>query len=290
MKDQPFRPLSRDIPGQKLDYPAKQSDMDPPPADDLRFYRPAAKLRGKRALITGGDSGIGRSVAIAFAKEGADVAIVYNVNDADALRTKELVEREGKKCALLKGDVRSKETCESFVLACVSELGGLDILVNNAHYQMAHGPFAEIGEDELRRHFDTNILAYMFMAQAALPHLEPGSAIINTGSIVGLVGIQLLIPYAATKAAVHGFTKSLALHLGSAGIRVNAVVPGPVWTPNIPATMPVEEVKNFGHEVALKRPGQPEELAPVYVFLAGDDASFVTGALYEVTGGRLSPG
>ncbi|RYZ99576.1 MAG: SDR family NAD(P)-dependent oxidoreductase, partial [Proteobacteria bacterium] len=221
MSDQPFRPMAKDIPGQKLPYPAKQSEMNPPPADELRFYKAAGKLTGKRALITGGDSGIGRCVALAFAKEGADVAIVYNVNDEDAIRTRELVEAEGRRCLLLKGDVRAKTDCERFVATTRAELGGLNILVNNAHYQMAHGPFAEIPEDDLRRHFDTNILGYMFMAQAALPHLKSGDTIINTGSIVGLVGLDILIPYTATKAATHAFTKSLALHLGDQNIRVN---------------------------------------------------------------------
>ncbi|RYZ98389.1 MAG: SDR family NAD(P)-dependent oxidoreductase, partial [Proteobacteria bacterium] len=172
MTDKPFRPLAKDIPGQKLPYPAKQSEMTPPPADDLRFYKAAGKLAGKKALITGGDSGIGRSVALGYAKEGADVAIVYNVNDDDANRTRELVEAEGRRCLLLKGDVCAKKDCEHFVATTCAELGGLNILVNNAHYQMAHGPFAEVPEEDLRRHFDTNILGYMFMAQAALPHLK----------------------------------------------------------------------------------------------------------------------
>jgi len=170
----------------------------------------------------------------------------------------------------------------------VDELGGLNILVNNAAYQMAQQKFADISEEQFRRTFETNIFGYFHMAQAALPHLAKGDAIINTGSIVGLVGNPMLVDYCATKGAIHAFTKSLALNLGEQGIRVNAVVPGPVWTPNIPATMPIEEVENFGHEVALARPGQPEELAPAYVFLASNDGSFVTGSLLEVTGGKLS--
>jgi NAD(P)-dependent dehydrogenase (short-subunit alcohol dehydrogenase family) len=172
----------------------------------------------------------------------------------------------------------------------VDAFGGLNILVNNAHYQMAQENFEDLTEEQLRRSVETNILGYFFMAQAALPHLAEGDAIINTGSIVGLTGLGILVDYTATKAAAHAFTKSLALNLGKRGIRVNAVVPGPVWTPNIPATMPASEIENFGHEVALGRPGQPEELAPAYVLLASSDGSFMTGALVEVTGGRLSPG
>ncbi|HXH31918.1 MAG TPA: SDR family oxidoreductase [Bacteriovoracaceae bacterium] len=284
------RPLAKDIHGQKLPYPAKQSEMVPRPADEMKFYKAANKLEGKIALITGADSGIGRSVAVAYAMEGADLAIVYNVNDEDALRTKELVESHGRSCLLIKGDVRTMEGCKSFVQKTIEQYGQLDILVNNAAYQKSHAHFKDVTEEEIRRTFETNIFGYMFMAQSALPYLKKGSCIINTGSIVGLVGLGILVPYTATKAAIHAFTKSLALNLGEEGIRVNCVVPGPIWTPNIPATMPIEEVENFGHEVALKRPGQPEEVAPVYVFLASLDSSFVTGALYEVTGGRLSPG
>jgi len=172
----------------------------------------------------------------------------------------------------------------------VETFGALNILVNNAAYQQAHHKFEDLSEEQFRRTFETNIFGYFYMAQAALPHLSKGDAIVNTGSIVGLVGNPLLIDYTATKGAIHAFTKSLALALGERGIRVNAVIPGPVWTPNIPATMPIEEVENFGHEVALGRPGQPEELAPAYVFLASSDGSFVTGSLVEVTGGKLSSG
>ena len=275
---------------QKLPYPAKQSDMDQAPASDLSSYRPAAKLQGKVALITGADSGIGRAVAIAFAMEGANVAIVYNENDGDAHDTRDLVEAKGQSCEVIRCDVRSSEQCRQAVQRTVSRFGGLDILVNNAAYQMAHEDFASISEDDIRRTFETNIYGYIFMAQAALKHLKDGAAIINTGSIVGLVGNPILVPYCATKGAIHAFTKALALNLGKRNIRVNAVVPGPVWTPAIPATMPQSEVKHFGHEVALARPGQPEELAPAYVLLASSDGSFMTGSLVEVTGGKMSGG
>ena len=281
-------PKSEDIPGQKLPYPAKQSEMNPQPDSDLSNYSAAGKLTGKVALITGGDSGIGRAVAIAFGMEGAAVAILYNENDEDAETTRHMVEAKGKRCLVIKADVRSAEACRAAVRQTVDELGGLNILVNNAAYQMAQQKFADISEEQFRRTFETNIFGYFHMAQAALPHLAKGDAIINTGSIVGLVGNPMLVDYCATKGAIHAFTKSLALNLGEQGIRVNAVVPGPVWTPNIPATMPIEEVENFGHEVALKRPGQPEELAPAYVLLASSDGSFMTGSLVEVTGGKLS--
>ena len=282
------RPTPEEIPAQKLPYPAKQSDMKLQPQSDLSEYRPAAKLAGKVALITGGDSGIGRAVAIAFAMEGANVAIVYNVNGSDAEETRRLVEAKGQRCLVIKADVRTSDACRAAVQRTVTELGALDVLVNNAAYQVAHERFEDVTEEELKRTFETNIYAYFFLAQAALPHLRAGSAIINTGSIIGLVGHKLLVPYTATKGAIHAFTKSLALNLGERQIRVNCVVPGPVWTPNIPGTMPKEDVVTFGHEVALGRPGQPEELAPIYVLLACNDSSFMTGSLLEVTGGKLS--
>jgi NAD(P)-dependent dehydrogenase (short-subunit alcohol dehydrogenase family) len=224
--------------------------------------------------------------------EGADVAVVYHENDEDADETRRLVEAKGRRCLLLKSDVRSRSLCVDAVERTVETLGGLNVLVNNAHYQMVEERFEDLTEERIRRTVETNILGYFFMAQAALPHLSEGDAIINTGSIVGLTGHELLLDYTVTKAAAHAFTKSLALQLGKrgTGIRVNAVVPGPVWTPNIPGTMPKSEVENFGHEVALGRPGQPEELAPAFVLLASSDGSFMTGALVEVTGGRLSPG
>ena len=282
------RPGSSEFRAQTLPYPARQSDMDRQPDSDLSSYRAAEKLAGKVALITGADSGIGRAVAIAFAMEGAKVAIVYNFNDGDAETTRRLVEARGGECLVLKHDVRSSDQCRAAVAATVERFGGLNILVNNAAFQHVAKRFEDLTEDNLRRTFETNIFGYFFMAQAALPHLTAGDAIVNTGSIVGLTGLAILIDYTASKGAIHAFTKSLALNLGERGIRVNCVVPGPVWTPNIPGTMPPEEVENFGHEVALSRPGQPEELAPAYVLLASSDGSFMTGALVEVTGGRLS--
>jgi len=281
------RPKAKDIKGQKLPYPASQEDMNQAPQSDLANYRAAGKLEGKVALITGGDSGIGRAVAIAYAMEGAAVAILYNENDADAEETKSMVEAKGGQCLVIKGDVRKAASCQSAVARTVKKFGSLNVLVNNAHFQMAQKKFEELTEAQFRRTLETNVIGYFLMVQSALPHLESGDAIINTGSIVGLSGHPILVDYCSSKGAVHAFTRSLALYLGERDIHVNCVVPGPVWTPNIPATMPIEEVRNFGHEVALKRPGQPEELAPVYVMLASSDGSFMTGALVEVTGGRL---
>ena len=288
MEEQKQRIKASEIKGQKLPYPAKQSDMKLQPDSDLSHYKPAGKLLDKVAIITGGDSGIGRAVAIAFAMEGADVAIVYNVNNSDAEETKRMAEAKGRKCLLLKADVRSRQACFDAVDQTVKTFGKLNILINNAAFQHTEEKLEAITEENLRRTFETNIFGYFFMAQAALPHLQSGDAIVNTGSIVGLTGHPILLDYTATKGAIHAFTKSLALQLGKRNIRVNAVIPGPVWTPNIPGTMPMEEVENFGHEVALERPGQPEELAPAYVLLASADGSFITGSLIEVTGGRLS--
>ena len=284
------RPTAKDMKAaaQKLPYPAKQSDMRLQPDSDLANYKAAGKLKDKIAIITGADSGIGRAVAIAFAKEGAHVAAVFNENVEDAEKTKQLVEQEKRKCLLLQMDVRDPEQCRQAVRRTLAELGGLNILVNNAAFQMSQEKFEDIPEEQIRRTFDTNILGYIWMAQAAIPHLQHDDCIINTGSIVGITGIPILVDYAASKAGIHALTKSLALYLGERGIRVNCVVPGPVWTPNIPGTMPRAEIAKFGHEVALRRPGQPEELAPAYVLLASQDGSFMTGSLVHVTGGKLS--
>jgi NAD(P)-dependent dehydrogenase (short-subunit alcohol dehydrogenase family) len=283
-----YRPKASEIKGQKLPYPAKQSDMQQAPDSNLSNYLPANKLLGKVAIITGGDSGIGRAVTVAFSMEGADVAILYNENDEDAQETKKMAEAKGRKCLVIKADVRSRKACLDAVEQTVQTFGKLNILINNAAFQKTEERLEDITEENLRRTFETNIFGYFFMAQAALPHLHAGDAIVNTGSIVGLTGHPILVDYTSTKGAIHAFTKSLALQLGKRNIRVNAVIPGPVWTPNIPGTMPMEEVENFGYEVALGRPGQPEELAPAYVLLASSDGSFMTGSLIEITGGRLS--
>ena len=234
------RPTAAEIEGEKLPYPASQEDMKQAPQSDLSNYRAADKLKDKVALITGGDSGIGRAVAIAFAMEGADVAILYNVNDSDAEVTKSAVEKQGRRCLTIKGDVRDAQSCRDAVEQTVNELGGLNILVNNAHFQMAQPTFDDLSEEQFRRTVETNIFGYFYMAKAACKYLQGGDCIINTGSIVGLSGHPMLIDYTMTKAAAHAMTKSLALALGEKNIRVNCVVPGPVWTPNIPGTMPID--------------------------------------------------
>lgn len=290
MQTKEHRPTPDQIPGQQLDYPASQEDMTPKPDSDLSNYRPADKLKGKVALITGGDSGIGRAVAIAYSLEGADVAILYNVHDDDASVTEAEVNKRGQKCLKIKADVRDPKACQDAVQQTVKTFGKLNILVNNAAYQMVQESFEDVTEEQFRRTMETNVFGYFYMVKAALPHLHDGDAIINTGSIVGKIGKGFLVDYATSKGAVHTFTKALALNLAERNIRVNAVVPGPVWTPNIPATMPAKMVEGFDTDVAMKRSGQPEELAPAYVFLAAQDSSFVTGALLDVTGGQTSSG
>jgi NAD(P)-dependent dehydrogenase (short-subunit alcohol dehydrogenase family) len=285
-----FRPEPEEIPALGLEYPASQREMNPQPDSDLSNYSPAGKLSGKVALITGGDSGIGRAVAIAYAMEGANVAIVYHSHDEDASDTRAAVEELGAKCLTIKSDVRDPISCRSAVEHTVVELGQLDILVNNAAYQMTQEKFEDLSEEQFRLTIETNVYGNFFMAKAAINYLESGSVIINTGSIVGKVGKKSLIDYAASKGAIHAFTKALALNLADRHIRVNAVVPGPVWTPLIPATLPPDKVDKFGTNSALKRPAQPEEVAPAYVFLATADSSFITGALLDVTGGQMTAG
>ena len=283
------RPTPDHIPEQQLEYPASQRDMTPQPDSDLSNYSPANKLTGKVALITGGDSGIGRAVAIAYAMEGAEVAIIYHANETDAQDTKKMVkEIGGKDCLVIQADVRNYEDCEQAVGQVVERFGKLNILINNAAYQMVQKKFEDITLEQFRRTMETNVFGYFHMVKAAISHLKEGDIIINTGSVVGKMGKGMLVDYSASKGAVHTFTKSLALNLGDRGIRVNSVVPGPVWTPNIPATMPVEKVGNYDTDGIIKRAAQPEELAPAFVFLGSSDSSFVTGALYDVTGGQLS--
>ncbi len=283
-----FRPTAAQIPAQKLSYPASQEDMIPQPDSDLSNYKPANKLQGKVALITGGDSGIGRAVAIAYAMEGADVAILYNEHDDDAQVTKSKVEEKGRQCLNIKADVRDSEQCKQAVAQTIEKFGYLNILVNNAAYQMVQFQIEDITEEQFRRTLETNIFGYFYMLKAALPHLKEGDVIINTSSILGLIGKEFLIDYSTSKGAVNAFTKALAQNLAARKIRVNAVAPGPVWTPGIPATMTPEQVDNFGNDVAMKRAAQPEELAPTYVYFASEDSSFTTGAILEVTGGQVS--
>jgi NAD(P)-dependent dehydrogenase (short-subunit alcohol dehydrogenase family) len=283
-----FRPTADRIPAQTLEYPASQEAMNPQPDSDLSNYKPAQKLQGKVAVITGGDSGIGRAVAIAYAMEGADVAILYNVHDDDASVTKSKVEEKGQHCLTIKADVRDSAQCQQAVAQTIEQFGHLDILVNNAAYQMVQFELEDLSDEQFRLTMETNIFGYFYMLKAALPHLKAGSAIINTSSILGLIGKEFLIDYSASKGAINAFTKALAQNLAKRKIRVNAVAPGPVWTPNIPATMNPEQVDNFDNDNAMKRAAQPEELAPTYVYFASEDSSFVTGAILEVTGGQVS--
>lgn len=260
--------------------------MDPVPDCGENSYAGSGKLTGKSAVITGGDSGIGRAVAIAFAREGADVLLAYLNEDEDARDTARHVEGAGRKCVLVPGDLSDPAHCRAVVDRAVSEFGRIDVLVNNAAFQMTHESLEEISDEEWDHTFRLNVGAYFYLAKAALPHMGSGSSIIGSSSVNSDSPNPTLAPYAATKAAIANLSASLAQMLGPKGIRVNSVAPGPVWTPLIPATMPPEKVKSFGDDVPLGRAGQPAELAPVYVLLASDDASYVSGARVAVTGGR----
>jgi len=273
-------------PPQQQDVPGVQSKMTPKPDCGEESYRGSGQLTGKVAVITGGDSGIGRAVAIAYAREGADVLISYLNEDSDAAEVKELVEAAGRKAVLVSGDVSNPQHCRDIIATAVRELGGVDVLVNNAAFQMTHETLEEVPDEEWDYTFATNISAFFHLAKAAVPHLKPGSSIIGSSSVNSDMPSPSLAPYAATKAAIANFCASLAQMYGEKGIRVNSVAPGPIWTPLIPATMPEEQVESFGQQVPLGRAGQPAELAPVYVLLASDAGSYVSGARIAVTGGN----
>ena len=273
-------------PKQQQDPPGIQSAMDPVPDCGEDSYRGTGKLTGRAAIITGADSGIGRAVAIAFAREGADVLISYLSEDSDAQDVASYVEKAGRRAVLVRGDVSDPAHCREIVATAVREFGKVDVLVSNAAFQMSHESLDEIPDDEWGYTFRTNVEAMFHLCKAAVPHMAPGSSIIGSSSVNSDMPSPTLAPYAATKAAIANFTASLAQLLGEKGIRVNSVAPGPIWTPLIPATMPPEKVEQFGADVPLGRPGQPAELAPVYVLLASDDGSYVSGARIAVTGGR----
>jgi NAD(P)-dependent dehydrogenase (short-subunit alcohol dehydrogenase family) len=260
--------------------------MDPVPDCGEESYQGSGKLTGKATVITGGDSGIGRAVAIAFAREGADVLISYLEEDEDARDTARLVEEAGRRAVLVRGDLAQADHCRALVAKAVEEFGRVDVLVSNAAYQMTHETVEEVSDEEWRHTFDTNISAMFWLVKAALPHMSAGSSIIGSTSVNSDMPSPTLAPYAATKAAIANYTASLAQLLGPKGIRVNSVAPGPIWTPLIPSTMPPERVEKFGSDTPLGRPGQPAELAPVYVLLASDDGSYISGARVAVTGGR----
>jgi NAD(P)-dependent dehydrogenase (short-subunit alcohol dehydrogenase family) len=270
--------------------PGREHRMKPQPRAEDKKHRGSQKLRNKVALVTGGDSGIGRAVAIAFAKEGADVAIVYLEEHKDASETKRLVEENGRKCLLIAGDVGQEEFCRKAIEQTVSELGKVDILVNNAAEQHPQESIEKITEKQLERTFRTNIFSFFFMIKAAMKHLKKGAAIINTTSVTAYKGSAHLLDYSATKGAITAFTRSLSQALADKAIRVNGVAPGPIWTPLIPSTFPAKEVETFGSDVPLGRPGQPEEIAPSFVFLASDASSYMTGQILHPNGGTVVNG
>jgi NAD(P)-dependent dehydrogenase (short-subunit alcohol dehydrogenase family) len=270
--------------------PGREHKMKPRPQAKDEKHRGSQKLRNKVAIVTGGDSGIGRAVAIAFAKEGADVAVVYLEEHKDASETKGLVEENGRKCLLIAGDVGQEGFCRKAVEQTVSELGKVDILVNNAAEQHPQESIEKITEKQLERTFRTNIFSFFFMIKAAMKHLKKGAAIINTTSVTAYKGSAHLLDYSATKGAITAFTRSLSQALADKAIRANGVAPGPIWTPLIPSTFPAKEVETFGSDVPLGRPGQPEEIAPSFVFLASDDSSYMTGQILHPNGGTVVNG
>lgn len=275
----PFEPQQQAVPG-------TQSKMNPLPDCGETSYKGSGRMANKVALITGGDSGIGRAVAIAYAREGADVVISYLDEHEDAKDTARYVEEAGRQCLLLPGDLAEREQCLAIVEKTVERFGRIDVLVNNAAFQMSHETLDEIPDEEWVRTFDINITAMFRICKAAVPHMPSGGSIINTSSVNSDMPKPTLLPYATTKGAIANFTAGLAQLLGKKNIRVNSVAPGPIWTPLIPATMPPEAVKTFGEETPLGRPGQPVEVSPIYVLLGSDESSYISGSRYAVTGGK----
>jgi len=273
------------FPNQEQDVPGHETELTPKADHGEESYKGSGKLTGRKAIITGGDSGIGRAVAIAFAREGADVLISYLNEHDDAKETAKYVEQAGRKAVLVPGDISDEAHCKQIVDRAIKEFGQLDILVNNAAFQMSHTSLQELSSEELDRTFRTNIFAMFYLCKAAEPHLKPGSTIVNTTSVNAYKPSPGLVAYAATKGAIQNFTASMGQLWAEKGIRVNCVAPGPIWTPLIPSTMPPEKVKTFGQDVPLKRAGQPAELAPAYVLLASQDSSYMTGSTIQVTGG-----
>ena len=274
------------FPEQHQRKPGLESDLDPAPMYDAPFWKGSGKLQDKVALITGADSGIGRAVAVLFAREGADVAIAYLSEDGDAEETRAAVEAEGRRAILLSGDVADRAFCEEAVARTVRELGKLDVLVNNAAFQVHSEDFLDLTPEHFDETLKTNLYGYFHLAQAAVPEMEPGSAIINTGSVTGIDGSKSLVDYSMTKGGIHAFTRALSGSLLPRGIRVNAVAPGPVWSPLNPSDKEAEDVAEFGAKTPMKRPAQPEEIAPAYVFLASPQcSSYITGEILPIVGG-----
>ncbi|HEX8286740.1 MAG TPA: SDR family oxidoreductase [Pyrinomonadaceae bacterium] len=274
---------------QKQQPPGLESEMDTAPDFGEQTYVGSGRLKGRSAIITGGDSGIGRAVALAYAREGADVLISYLNEEEDAQETRRVVESAGQRCVLVPGDIGDEANCKNIIERAMSEFGRIDILVNNAAFQMSHKGIVDIPSEEIEKTFRTNIFAMFYLCKASLPLMKAGSSIINTSSIQAYEPKPQLIAYAATKGAIVNFTKALNQEAMEKGIRVNCVAPGPVWTPLIPATMPKEKVAEFGKETPMQRPAQPVELAPAYVFLASDEASYISGEILGVTGGKPLP-
>jgi NAD(P)-dependent dehydrogenase (short-subunit alcohol dehydrogenase family) len=282
MRDYPKPPY----PSQKQSMPGSTTKMDPRPDHGENSYKGSSKLKGLKAVITGGDSGIGRAVAIAYAREGADVLIAYLNEHDDANEVKALVEKEGRKAVLIAGDIGDADHCRSVIQRAVDEFGGIDILVNNAAHQATFNDIGDISDEEWETTFKVNIHAMFYLTKAAVPHMRPGSAIVNTASVNSDMPNPILLAYATTKGAIQNFTGGLAQMLAGKGIRANAVAPGPIWTPLIPSTMPEDAVRNFGKQVPLKRAGQPAELATTYVMLADPMSSYTSGTTVAVTGGK----
>jgi NAD(P)-dependent dehydrogenase (short-subunit alcohol dehydrogenase family) len=278
------------FPKQHQPHPGIEADVEPRPKYEAPLYRGADKLLDKVALITGGDSGIGRAVAVLYAREGSDIAVVFlPEEERDAQETARAVEAEGRRCVLIPGDVKDPEFCRAAVEQTVEEFGGLDILVNNAAFQQHQESIEDLSEEQWEKTFRTNIFGYFHMVKAALPHLKPGSAIVNTGSVTGLQGSKQLLDYASTKGAIHAFTKSLAQNLVEKKIRVNCVAPGPVWTPLNIADKPAEKAAEHGKDTPMERPAQPEEVAPAFVFFASEaDSSYITGEVLTLLGGETT--